>query len=131
MMIVGESTSAYVDRAKSLASAVMYRGIEVTEEQNCRRVLTGFPPLCIFVREGLAFNFGCSFPELEHALVNIKALHMRPDGADGHTLDAGFKQMNEGRRCGGCGGRHSDRGPANGARGRHDGRHDGRSRHQW
>lgn len=31
-MIVRESARAYVDRAKSLTSAVRYRGIEVTEE---------------------------------------------------------------------------------------------------
>ena len=50
-----------------------------------------------FVREVFALKYDFSLVELEHALVNVEALHKRREGADGHALAAGFK-WNQGDR---------------------------------
>lgn len=39
-----------------------------------------------FVHEGFALKFDFSLAELEQALVNVEALHKRPNGADSHAL---------------------------------------------
>lgn len=44
-MIVGESAREYVARAKGLAGTVRYHGIDVTDEEICRHILTGLPPV--------------------------------------------------------------------------------------
>lgn len=52
-MIIGESACEYVARVKGLASVVKYHGVEVTNEEICRRILKGLPPALHFVREAL------------------------------------------------------------------------------
>ena len=55
-MTVGEPAREYITRAKGLAAAVRYHGIDVTDEQLANRILTGLPSHMRFVREGLAIK---------------------------------------------------------------------------
>ena len=80
----------YVARAKGLARAVEYHGVDVAEEKICRRILNGLPSSMHFVREVFALKCQFSLAELEQALVNVDTLHKRQGGADGHALAAGF-----------------------------------------
>lgn len=43
LAMMGESAREYVARAKGLASAVKYRGVDVTDEEVYQRILTGLP----------------------------------------------------------------------------------------
>ena len=91
-MIVGESAREHVAKAKGLARAVEYHGIDVTEEKICCRFLNDLPSSMHFVRELFILNYDVSLVEVEQALVNVEALHKRRDGADEHALAAGLKR---------------------------------------
>ena len=64
-MIVGESAREYITRAKGLAAAVRYHGIDLMDEQLRNRVLTGLPPHMHFVREGFTIRMNFSIAKLE------------------------------------------------------------------
>lgn len=85
-MIVGENAREYVARVKGLARAMEYHGIGIAEEKIRRRTRNAPPPRC----KVFAVKYEFSLFDLEQALVNVEALHKQRDGADGHTLAAGF-----------------------------------------
>ena len=53
---VGEPAREYITRAKGLAAAVRYHGIDVTDKQLANIILTGLPSHMCFVREGFAIK---------------------------------------------------------------------------
>ena len=95
-----ERAREYAARAKGLAKAVEYQGVDVAEEKVCRGILNSLPSSMHFVREVFALKYDFSLVELNQALVNVEALHKQRDGAKRHALAAGFTRNQGGRRGG-------------------------------
>jgi len=53
---VGRLARENSTRAKGLAAAVRYHGVDITEEQYVNLILTGVPPHMHFLREGFALR---------------------------------------------------------------------------
>lgn len=110
-MIVGRRTRNYAARAKGLVIEVKYHVVEVADNEDYSRILTGLPPTLNFVHERFALCYKHPIDGLERALVKAEELHRHPYGTAGHALTAGIKlwsgQLDP---SGGCGGRNSGRG---------------------
>ena len=61
-------------RAKGLASAVKYHGLDVSDIEICRRILKGLSPVLHFVREGFALRVGYSLIDFYQAIINWEEL---------------------------------------------------------
>ena len=71
-MAVGEPARECITRAKGLAAAVRYHGIDVTDEQLGNRILTGLPSHMRFVREGFAIKLKFSVAVMEYAVIKTE-----------------------------------------------------------
>lgn len=102
-----------IARAKGLASAAEYDGVEVVDEEICRQILNvAFPSVYIELCLLKTSVFGLGIHSL--SLGNVEGLKKQRDISDGHALAVGFRTRS-GQR-GRSGGRN------NGVYGRHDGR---------